>query len=39
MNEAPVNLEHVWRQFCADLADAGEVLSREQAPTGALDGW
>ena len=31
------NLEHVWRRFCAELAEAGEVLSRTMAPTGALD--
>lgn len=37
MDDTPVNLEHVWRSFCAQLADAGEVLSREQAPQGPLD--
>lgn len=35
---APVgSLEQVWRDFCAQLADAGEVLSRPSAPTSALD--
>lgn len=32
-----VHLEHVWRQFCAQLAEAGEVLSREAAPATRLD--
>ena len=37
MTKTSENLEHVWRAFCARLADAGEVLSRQQAPLGALD--
>ena len=37
MAETSENLEHVWRAFCARLADAGEVLSRPQAPLGPLD--
>ncbi|WP_372730450.1 DUF1214 domain-containing protein [Novosphingobium sp.] len=31
------SLEHVWRNFCAQLAEAGEVLARPSAPTTALD--
>lgn len=31
------SLEAVWRRFCAELAEAGAVLSREAAPTTALD--
>ncbi len=30
-------LDHVWRQFCASLAEAGEVLARVEAPGTALD--
>lgn len=30
-------LAHVWRAFCARLADAGEVLMRPAAPADALD--
>lgn len=37
MSENSVNLEHVWRNFCAQLAEAGEVLSRSEAPQTALD--
>ncbi len=33
----PVQLDHVWRDFCAKLAEAGEILAREQAPRTALD--
>lgn len=31
------NLNHVWRQFCAALAEAGDVLARPSSPTTALD--
>lgn len=31
------NLDHVWRQFCDELAKAGEVLARPSSPTTALD--
>ena len=31
------SLEHIWRDFCAKLADAGTILSREDAPKNALD--
>lgn len=31
------SLEHVWRQYCAALADAGEVLSRPSTPGTAID--
>ncbi|OYX60420.1 MAG: hypothetical protein B7Y89_16390 [Novosphingobium sp. 32-60-15] len=37
MPQAPVNLEHVWRDFCAQLADAGTILSRPSTPGNALD--
>ncbi len=30
-------LSHVWREFCAQLADAGEVLDRAAAPDTAFD--
>ena len=30
-------LDHVWRQFCAALADAGEILKRPEAPLTAID--
>lgn len=30
-------LDHVWRNFCAQLAEAGEVLARPSAPVTALD--
>ncbi len=30
-------LSHVWREFCAQLAEAGEVLDRESTPDTALD--
>ena len=30
-------LDHVWRRFCAALADAGDVLARPSSPTTALD--
>lgn len=30
-------LAHVWRDFCARLAEAGEILLRPQAPAAALD--
>ena len=32
-----VRLSHVWRQFCAQLADAGDVLDRPTAPGTAID--
>lgn len=32
-----VRLAHVWRKFCEDLAEAGEVLLREDAPATPLD--
>ncbi len=31
------NLQHVWRRFCAELAEAGDVLARPSSPTTALD--
>lgn len=31
------HLDHVWRNFCAQLAEAGEVLARPSSPTHALD--
>ncbi len=30
-------LDHVWRNFCAQLAEAGDVLARPSAPVTALD--
>lgn len=27
------NLQHVWRRFCAELAEAGDVLARPSSPT------
>ena len=30
-------LDHVWRKFCAQLAEAGDVLARPSSPTTALD--
>lgn len=30
-------LDHVWRKFCAQLAEAGDVLARPSTPTTALD--
>ena len=30
-------LSHVWREFCAQLAEAGEVLDRESTPDTPLD--
>ncbi|KPF92915.1 hypothetical protein IP81_04800 [Novosphingobium sp. AAP83] len=30
-------LDHVWRNFCAQLAEAGEVLARPSAPATALE--
>ena len=35
--ETPVQLDGIWRKFCADLAEAGEVLLRDSAPKTALD--
>jgi len=35
--EGDTRLERSWRDFCARLADAGEILSRPQAPGTALD--
>ena len=32
-----VRLAHIWRQFCAQLAEAGEVLLRESAPATPLE--
>jgi hypothetical protein len=32
-----MSLDQVWRRFCAELAEAGEVLARPSAPTTALD--
>lgn len=32
-----LRLEPVWREFCARLAEAGEVLSRQSAPGSGLD--
>lgn len=37
MAEAKVRLSAVWRDFCARLAEAGEILDREQAPGSPLD--
>lgn len=40
MNEIPTGhgkLGHVWREFCDRLADAGEVLMRDAAPSTAID--
>jgi hypothetical protein len=40
MTDAGTNvgsLDHVWREFCASLAEAGSVLAREQSPKSALD--
>ena len=41
MNEETISegqrLAHVWRDFCAKLAEAGEVLLRDQAPASPLD--
>jgi hypothetical protein len=31
------SLEHIWRDFCAQLADAGEILSRPSAPLNDID--
>ncbi len=31
------HLDHVWRKFCAELAEAGAVLARPSTPTTALD--
>ncbi len=31
------NLDTVWRDFCAELAKAGDVLKRPSSPTSALD--
>ena len=31
------NLDSVWRDFCAELAKAGDVLKRPSSPTSALD--
>src|SRR5215212_8964510 len=30
-------LDHIWREFCAALAEAGEILARPSAPLTALD--
>ncbi len=32
-----IRLDHVWRDFCEQLAQAGEVLIREQTPATALE--
>ena len=37
MTETPIRLAERWRTFCAELAEAGEVLLRESAPATALD--
>jgi hypothetical protein len=37
MNEQTEHLNHVWRKFCAALAECGDVLARPATPTGALD--
>lgn len=31
------HLDHVWRRFCAQLAEAGDVLARSSAPVTELD--
>lgn len=31
------HLDQVWRNFCAELAEAGEILARPSSPTGSLD--
>jgi hypothetical protein len=36
-SDADVRLADLWTNFCQQLAKAGDVLLREQAPTGALD--
>lgn len=35
--EADLRLVHVWRSFCERLAQAGDILLRDEAPTSALD--
>jgi len=37
MSEGSAHLDHVWRQFCAALAECGDVLARPEAPTNSLD--
>ncbi|WP_054946039.1 DUF1214 domain-containing protein [Novosphingobium sp. KN65.2] len=40
MNDAScgnAKLGHVWREFCEELAQAGDVLMREEAPGAAID--
>ncbi len=37
MNPQSQHLDHVWRTFCAALAECGDVLARPAAPTGPLD--
>jgi len=37
MTDTPIRLADSWRNFCAELAEAGEVLLRESAPATALD--
>lgn len=32
-----VRLAHIWRGFCEQLAEAGDILLRKEAPTTALD--
>ena len=36
-NAAAGHMAAIWQDFCARLAEAGEVLAREQAPANALD--
>ena len=36
-NQNNVRLAHVWRNFCNQLAEAGDVLLRPEAPATALD--
>ena len=37
MTQESKTLEHVWRKFCATLAECGDILARPEAPTNPLD--
>ncbi|MBU6393024.1 MAG: DUF1214 domain-containing protein [Sphingomonadales bacterium] len=37
MTDDTGHLDHVWRKFCAALAECGDVLARPAAPTNGLD--